>query len=168
MCGSVRGSAVLCGSVCTWCGAWCGARCALAIGRVLGLVQGRVQGLVVAGHFWCSYAWVSLTQTPPVRPRGCLCACVPVCARLCACVQACAHVPIGGCTRCVLGVYSVWVVWRLVWVCGGVGSGSYLFSLGGAGGSYLFHHTFFFPSLSLGGVRWWCAVVCAVGVYLFL
>ena len=81
MCGSVRGSAVLCGSVCT---RWC-ARCALALGRV----QGRVQE-VVAGRFWCSYAWVSLTPTAPARPRGCLHACVRGCRR--ACVRACSPV----------------------------------------------------------------------------
>ena len=61
-------------------------RCALgvlALGRVVGLVL-----VVVAGRFWCSYAWVSLTQTAPARPRGCLCACV--CVPVCACVRACA------------------------------------------------------------------------------
>ena len=48
----------------------------LALGRVLGLVLGRV----VAGRFWCSYAWVSLTQTAPVRPRARVLerACTPV------------------------------------------------------------------------------------------
>ena len=59
-----------------------------AAGRcVLGVctLYGRVQGLVVAGHFWCSYAWVSLTQTACARPRA---ACAPVLA----CVQACAGV----------------------------------------------------------------------------
>ena len=55
-------------------------RCVHALGRV----QGRVQGRVVAGRFWCSYAWVSLTQTACARPRGCLCACTRVC------------VPVGG------------------------------------------------------------------------
>ena len=44
------------------------ARCVLALGAV------------VAGRFWCSYAWVSLTQTAPVRPRGCVLACAGVCA----------------------------------------------------------------------------------------
>ena len=80
-------------SVCTRC-----ARCA----RALGLVQGLVQGLVVAGHFWCSYAWVSLTMPAPVRPLldtdyqyqillpACLCS--RVCARLCRCVLSCARV----------------------------------------------------------------------------
>ena len=29
----------------------------------------RVLGRVVAGRFWCSYAWVSLTQTARARPR---------------------------------------------------------------------------------------------------
>ena len=68
--------------------------------HALGLVQGRVLGLVVAGRFWCSYAWVSLTQTAPVRPRGCLRACVCACVCVCtctrvqagvrACVRACA------------------------------------------------------------------------------
>ena len=43
-------------------------------------VQG-VLGAVVAGRFWCSYAWVSLTQTAPVRPRA------PVLERACACVR---------------------------------------------------------------------------------
>ena len=51
----------------------------------LGLVQGRVQ-VVVAGRFWCSYAWVSLTQTAPARPRGC--ACVRLCTRVCVRVRA--------------------------------------------------------------------------------
>ena len=101
MCGSVRGSAVLCGSVCT---RWC-ARCALAIGRV----QGRVQ--VVAGRFWCSYAWVSLTPTAPARPRGCVLACVCAGVRLCvrACAGVCAGVCvlIGGVAVCVRGV-AVW------------------------------------------------------------
>ena len=31
---------------------------------------GRVQGRVVAGRFWCSYAWVSLTLAARVRPRA--------------------------------------------------------------------------------------------------
>ena len=26
--------------------------------------------MVVAGRFWCSYAWVSLTPTTPARPRA--------------------------------------------------------------------------------------------------
>ena len=64
--------------------------CARSVLGVLAL--GLVQGLVVAGRFWCSYAWVSLTQTPPVRPRGCVLACVPVCAG--GCVRVC--VPVGG------------------------------------------------------------------------
>ena len=34
---------------------------------VVGRVQ-VVQGLVVAGRFWCSYAWVSLTLTAPMHP----------------------------------------------------------------------------------------------------
>ena len=41
-------------SVCT--------RCVRALGLVL--------GAVVAGRFWCSYAWVSLTPTTPARPRA--------------------------------------------------------------------------------------------------
>ena len=49
--------------------------------HALGRVQGRVLGLVVAGRFWCSYAWVSLTQTARVRPRA------PVLERACACVR---------------------------------------------------------------------------------
>ena len=59
---------------------------AAVLGCVLGcvLALGRVLGLVVAGRFWCSYAWVSLTPTPPARPR----APVRLCARLC--VRACA------------------------------------------------------------------------------
>ena len=58
-----------------------------AVGRcVLGV---HALGAVVAGRFWCSYAWVSLTQTAPARPRGCLCACVPVCVRVCACARLC-------------------------------------------------------------------------------
>ena len=51
--------------------------CARALGRLVGLVL----GLVVAGRFWCSYAWVSLTQTAPVRPRGWVQACAQACAR---------------------------------------------------------------------------------------
>ena len=53
-----------------------------AVGRcVLGVCT--LSGRVVAGHFWCSYARASLTQTAPVRPRGCVqaCACVCVCVR---------------------------------------------------------------------------------------
>ena len=45
-------------AVCSLC-----ARCVLAVCSLL--------GRVVAGHFWCSYAWVSLTNTERVRPRGC-------------------------------------------------------------------------------------------------
>ncbi len=57
---------------------------------------------MVAGRFWCSYAWVSLTPTAPVRPRA------GVCRRV--------HVLLGGvyavCTLC--GV--VW--WRVgLWRC---------------------------------------------------
>ena len=62
------------------------ARCVLGV-LALGRVQGRVQGRVVAGHFWCSYAWVSLTQTACARPRA---ACAPVCARVCTCTRVCA------------------------------------------------------------------------------
>ena len=40
----------------------------------------RVQGRVVAGHFWCSYAWVSLTQTACARPRAPVLVCAGVCA----------------------------------------------------------------------------------------
>ena len=47
----------------------------------------RALGRVVAGRFWCSYAWVSLTQTAPARPRGCLRACASACAQ--ACARAC-------------------------------------------------------------------------------
>ena len=55
-----------------------------------------VLGAVVAGRFWCSYAWVSLTQTAPARPRAgvpagvqaCVPAGVPAGVRLC--------VPVGG------------------------------------------------------------------------
>ena len=77
----------------------------------------RVLGVVVAGRFWCSYAWVSLTQTACARPRGCACACACVCAGVC--------VPIGGVRRCAAvcggGRWCVggvllcrwwWVVWR--------------------------------------------------------
>ena len=51
-------------------------RCALGV-LALGRVVGLVLGLVVAGRFWCSYAWVSLTQTARVRPRA------PVIERAC-------------------------------------------------------------------------------------
>ena len=78
MCGSVRGSAVLCGSVCTRCCARCALTIELVLGRVLAL--GRVLE-VVAGRFWCSYAWVSLTPTARARPRA------PVLERACACVR---------------------------------------------------------------------------------
>ena len=49
--------------------------CARSVARVLSvwLVCARALGLVlvvVAGRFWCSYAWVSLTQTARVRPRA--------------------------------------------------------------------------------------------------
>ena len=47
-----------------------------------------VLGAVVAGRFWCSYAWVSLTQTAPARPRAGVPAGVPAGVRLC--------VPVGG------------------------------------------------------------------------
>ncbi len=94
-----------------WLGAWLGcalwlgvhsvcARCARALGVVLGVVLGRV----VAGRFWCSYAWVSLTQTAPVRPRGCVLACARLCTPVLACVHACRR----SSTRCVRGVYAVW------------------------------------------------------------
>ena len=53
-----------------------------------------VLGAVVAGHFWCSYAWVSLTPTTPARPRApVFCTRVRACARferVCACAGACA------------------------------------------------------------------------------
>ena len=56
---------------------------------VLGvLALGRVQGRVVAGRFWCSYAWVSLTQTACARPRGCLPACLQACVRVCTGVRS--------------------------------------------------------------------------------
>ena len=96
-------------AVCSVC-----ARCARVRGCVLGRVQGRVQGLVVAGRFWCSYAWVSLTQTPPARPRA---ACAPVCTPVCACgcvrvrVRVCTGVR--SCRRCVRCVGAVvWCVLR--------------------------------------------------------
>ena len=70
------------------------ARCALGVHSVCSCsrrVQGLVLGLVVAGRFWCSYAWVSLTPTAPARPRGCLCACVRLCVGVClrGCARAC-------------------------------------------------------------------------------
>ena len=66
------------------------ARSVLALRAGAGRVLWLVLGLVVAGRFWCSYARVSLTQTAPVRPRGCVLVCVHVCARGCApaCVRA--------------------------------------------------------------------------------
>ena len=57
-------------------------RCVLGV-LALGRVQGLVQGRVVAGRFWCSYAWVSLTLAAPARPRA------PVLERACACVRLC-------------------------------------------------------------------------------
>ena len=58
------------------------AGCARCVLDVLGVhsVLG-VLGLVVAGRFWCSYAWVSLTPTTRVRPRA------PVIERVCARVR---------------------------------------------------------------------------------
>lgn len=106
----------------------------------------RVHALeVVAGRFWCSYAWVSLTQTAPVRPRGCVQACAQ------ACVQACVRSfrRLGGCRR---SCRRVQVVWRWV-VAGWVG-----LWLGTR--SYLFFASLFSPlSFSLGGgaVLWCCA-----------
>ena len=40
--------------------------CALGVHSVCA----RAQGLVVAGRFWCSYAWVSLTQARACAPVG--------------------------------------------------------------------------------------------------
>ena len=51
-------------------------RCARSVAR--SVARHRA---VVAGHFWCSYAWVSLTQTARARPRA------PVIERVCACVR---------------------------------------------------------------------------------
>ena len=97
--------------------------------------SGLALGLVVAGRFWCSYAWVSLTLAARLRPRGCVrapvrasstrpCARARACAsypRLCACA-----LPIRVRARFLLGGVLAWcgVVW-----CGGVGVGvgSYLF-----------------------------------------
>ena len=79
------------------------ARCVLGV-----LVCRRALGRVVAGRFWCSYAWVSLTPTAPVRPRGCLCACVRLCVRVQACVCAPVHVLLGGVWRPVAVVCGVW------------------------------------------------------------
>lgn len=70
-------------------------RCARALGRV------------VAGRFWCSYAWVSLTLTAPVRPRGCVRACTRSSTRLC--VRLCVRSSRWWCA----------VVWRPVVCCGG-------------------------------------------------
>ena len=75
------------------------ARCVLALGRVHAGARACSRA-VVAGRFWCSYAWVSLTQTACARPRA---ACAPGCARVQACVRSY--------RRCVRGVYAV---------CGGV------------------------------------------------
>ena len=82
---------------------------------------------MVAGRFWCSYAWVSLTPTAPARPRGCLCACVRGCRRACvrACspVRVCRRVHAGVCVRVHVCVRSfrrrrcVYVVWRCVLRC---------------------------------------------------
>ena len=58
------------GRVCSVC-----ARCVLGVCSVLalwltiGLVLGLVHVVVVTGHFWCSYAWVSLTYAAPMYPR---------------------------------------------------------------------------------------------------
>ena len=75
-------------AVCSVC-----ARCVLVCRRAL--------GRVVAGRFWCSYAWVSLTQTAPARPRGCLCACVQACVRACSPVHVCARGCVRSYRRCV-------------------------------------------------------------------
>ena len=112
-------------------------------------------GRVVAGRFWCSYAWVSLTPTTRVRPRApVFCTRVRAGARLeRACRRAraryrararvrfplrvrapalllCARV----CSfrrRCGAWCRRCGVVWRLVgvlrWWCSGGGGGSYLF-----------------------------------------
>lgn len=61
-------------------------RCVLGVCSVW-VVCARALGAVVAGRFWCSYAWVSLTQTAPVRPRGCVLVRARGCAPVCACVR---------------------------------------------------------------------------------
>ena len=59
--------------------------CALGVHSVCA----RAQGLVVAGRFWCSYAWVSLTQARACAPVGaCGRARVLVRARARLCVHA--------------------------------------------------------------------------------
>ena len=101
------------------------ARCVLGVLAVCSVCSlctrapGCALGRVVAGRFWCSYAWVSLTQTAPVRPRGCVQACAGVCACLCVRARLCAPVcvPLGWLWCC-----AVVVLWRhpsflYRWVC---------------------------------------------------
>ena len=130
------------------------------------LVLGLVQGLVVAGRFWCSYAWASLTLTTRARPRApvfCTRARVRARYRARACRRASSsargRVPASSRRACVLlggvavvcgGVALGVPVWRPVvcrWCVGGVAP-------------YLF-----FLSTFLYRRRWWCAVV--VAAYLF-
>ena len=117
------------------------ARCVHALGRV------------VAGRFWCSYAWVSLTQTAPVRPRACVPVRARVCVRGCACVLACVC---ASSTR-------VLAVWR----CGGAAGcvGAVCWVVAWCVGVVWWRHTSF-PPLSLGGCwRWRCAL--AVPLFCF-
>ena len=116
------------------------ARSVLVCRRVLGVALGAV----VAGRFWCSYAWVSLTQTACARPRAPACLCAPVRARVCA--------PLGGGVRwCAVVWCVVWCgAWCRRWVCCGVGSGCLPFLLGGGGACLLY---------SLWAVVCWCSVL---------
>ena len=76
-------------------------------------------GAVVAGRFWCSYAWVSLTPTTPARPRA------PVIERGCARVRvqsARVRSSRRSCRRCVPVVQRWCGAWCRRWcvVWGGV------------------------------------------------
>ena len=138
-------------------------------------VHSGCTGRVVAGRFWCSYAWVSLTQTAPARPRGCLPACLRACVpvRACSCVCLCAPVCACVCTRVCVPVGGVLGV---LWWCGG-GVAPYLFSASvcaavlrcgvaragcavgaGVGGVVVGASLFF--SIPRCAVRWCAAVVC--------
>ena len=91
--------------------------CSVCARCVLGVLA---LGRVVAGRFWCSYAWVSLTPTAPVRPRApvfctrvrvrarseraCAGGCAGGCVRLCVRAGAPVCVLIGGVVVCVRGV----------------------------------------------------------------
>ena len=146
---------------------WVCTRCARALGVLVLSVCSCSRcalGRVVAGRFWCSYAWVSLTQTAPVRPRArCVGACSPVCAPVCACVRLCRRVRARVCVplRGVCGgVAAGWVVlWRCWRWCGGAVIPLFSLRCGVAWCGAI--PLFLFLSLR------WCAAVWRCGVPLF-